>query len=567
MKKAKRFLTPIFLVISLLLASCAGAQTTADSTDTSVSDTTDNTETEPQRKIYDHVLIIGVDGAGAYFKDTYTPNLDRIFGDGNVTYEARSSAPTERLAAWTDLLHGVEYSIHRRIGEIKTPYPVDSDFPSVFRAVLEQNADAKVVSVCRWKTINNSIVEDGIGIEKITVEEDDLDVAEAACEYINENGAPELMFVSLDYAFGSNHSGGWGGAEHLGAISRADVLIGAIYDCYEKNNVAEDTLFIVTSNHGGNENGYGGNSDGEKNVMFAVAGESVIKNGTAVDMAIRDVAAITMYALGLESPENWTARVPAGIFEGVGGEERTVYLSDTNSRYIESTPTPKSSGDKYVTSFIKDKELECYLTFDGTVEDSCGNSVEVTEDYSYTDGVFGEGIYLDNGCVTVSDQTSGGDSFTFAMWVKLEEIMLETPMLSCNNSFNSENSGFDFSVAKMGTKIGTSAVKLSSRSGDDNDMRMTKLPQDYLDGWMHIILTYNADDGTSKLCLDFGELKDFSLKEENQKISFEGIDSFCIGRGQGDTPYAFNGAVDEFMKFDGCFTEEDVASLAAYYGK
>ena len=570
MKNIKSFLIPVILVLCILFYSCADtqAQSSDDTTDDITTDTETNINTEETRKIYEHVLIIGVDGAGSYFKDAYTPNLDRIFENGSVTYEARSSTPTERLTAWTDILHGVEYSHHRIIEDVKGAYPVDSPFPSVFRAILEQDSDAQVVSICRWEKINDCIVEDGIGTHKITMTEEDLDVAEAACEYVNDNGAPRLMFISFDYPYGMKHNGGWGSPGQLGAIGRTDMLIGAIYNCYEKNGILDDTLVIVTSNHGGNEHGYGGNSDEEKNVLLAISGESVMNNGAAVDAAIRDVAAITMYALGLEVPDNWTARVPAGIFEGIGGEERPIYISDGNNRYIESTSTPEKTGDKYITSFIKDKELECYLPFDGTVEDVCGNISEISDDYSYIDGVFGEGVYLDNGYITVSGCKPVDDSFTLAMWVKLEEVMFETPVLSYRNSSNSENCGFDISVTKMLSKIGTAAIKLSSSDENTEDMRVTRLPQDYLDGWMHIILTYNADDGTSRLSVDFGEFKDFSLKEESLKTTFDGIDSLCIGFGYvGDIPRAFSGAVDEFMQFNGCFTDEDVAALAAYYGK
>ena len=38
----------------------------------------------------------------------------------------------------------------------------------------------------------------------------------------------------------------------------------------------------------------------------------------------RDVAAITLYALGLEKTDNMTARLPADLFENTPGETRSV---------------------------------------------------------------------------------------------------------------------------------------------------------------------------------------------------------------------------------------------------
>ena len=43
---------------------------------------------------YDRVIIIAVDGAGASLQEGSTPNFDRIFADGCVTYDARATVPT-----------------------------------------------------------------------------------------------------------------------------------------------------------------------------------------------------------------------------------------------------------------------------------------------------------------------------------------------------------------------------------------------------------------------------------------------------------------------------------------
>ena len=39
----------------------------------------------------------------------------------------------------------------------------------------------------------------------------------------------------------------------------------------------------------------------------------------------RDVAAITLYALGIDRPDNFTARIPADLFNDVKGELRPNY--------------------------------------------------------------------------------------------------------------------------------------------------------------------------------------------------------------------------------------------------
>ena len=63
----------------------------------------------------------------------------------------------------------------------------------------------------------------------------------------------------------------------------------------------------------------------ETNVTLAVAGKTVKKGGKMdSETRNRDVAAIALYALGVERPSHMTARVPANLFEGVRGELRPV---------------------------------------------------------------------------------------------------------------------------------------------------------------------------------------------------------------------------------------------------
>ena len=44
--------------------------------------------------VYKHVVVIGVDGAGSFFKETSTPNMDAIFADGAITYEGITESPS-----------------------------------------------------------------------------------------------------------------------------------------------------------------------------------------------------------------------------------------------------------------------------------------------------------------------------------------------------------------------------------------------------------------------------------------------------------------------------------------
>ncbi|MBR5453672.1 MAG: hypothetical protein IKV54_06300 [Clostridia bacterium] len=566
MKKITAFLLSVILIFGILLTSCADSTVDTPIADTTVAEETPDNTDGKERKIYKHVLVICSESAGAFFRDADTPNIDRFFSDGSVTYTARADSPALTETCFMSMLHGAKYSEHKIFEGNGTAYPADSEFPSVFRAVLEQAPDARVTVIAdKFFTVDST--EDGIGIEKIEAN-GDFRVAETICEYLNENSAPTLLFTAFTDCYSVAADDGWGTVGHLSALRNEDMFIGIILDKYEEQGILDDTLVIVTANSGGYEHDQGGNSDSEKYVMFAVAGESVIKNGEPRDMEIRDVPAVIMYALGLECPENWTARLPAGIFDGVGEEERGEYVSADNARYRQSLPTPGSDSEGYVTNYITDKALKYYLTFDGTTEDSCGSKVEAVDDYYYIDGIFGEGIRLDNGYLTLPDYSNGGEAFTLAMWLKVESAFSDTAVITNRNRTDQKNSGFTLSVTDLTGKNKTPSLVLTTGNGEKSDMRPFKLPSDHLDGWVHLIFAYNPEEGKARISFDFGEFKEIVLRDGMTDVFDNGI--LCIGHEPvGESPYNYNfdGGIDELMQFDGYFTEDDVAALVEYYKK
>ena len=278
---------------------------------------------------YKHVVIIGVDGGGNFFKDTYTPRCDEIFKNQATTYRSKTSYPTISAQCWGSMLHGVLPEFHGLTNEIasSTPFPEDSPYPSIFRVVREAMPEAALASFVNWKAINKGIVEDNLGIVKDRG--NDLEVAGKIIKYLTSN-IPTLLFVQFDSCDGAGHKNGYGSETHLSAISAIDALIGSVYDHLKMKGILDETLFIVTADHGGTptkEDGsvggnHGGDTDAERYVFLGVAGKTVAK-GTIEDAETRDIAAIAAYALGIDCPETWTGHVPTGVFKGVKAGKRS----------------------------------------------------------------------------------------------------------------------------------------------------------------------------------------------------------------------------------------------------
>lgn len=280
---------------------------------------------------YSHIIVIGVDGAGHWFKDADTPFFDRIFEKGAVTYSALSSKPTISAECWGSMLIGVGPEVHRlnnnRVSVF--PYPTRSKHPTVFRRIRKVYPQAELGSYCDWKPINKGIVEINQGVEKKSAK--DKELTPLVCDYILRK-KPDFLFIHFDSVDGTGHRNGYGTPNHIAAIHEVDKLIGDVYSAAESAGILQDTLFIVVADHGGTngKNGkgtHGGWTDEEKYVTFAVTGKDVI-NGEIERMNIRDLAAIVLYASGIDLPafdeKGWTSQIPCGIFKDYDSEYRDI---------------------------------------------------------------------------------------------------------------------------------------------------------------------------------------------------------------------------------------------------
>lgn len=277
-----------------------------------------------RQKKYSHVIVVGIDGAGSFIKDAHTPEFDRIFAQGAVTYRALASNPTISAECWGSMLLGVGPEVHKLTNEIvsKYPYPTNSSFPSLFRRLRQVHPEANLGSFCEWKPISTGIVEQDQDVTFCHAP--DTQLTPMICDYIQKS-KPEFLFIQFDSVDGAGHRNGYGTPNHLQRITEVDALVGEVYKAADTSGILADTLFMVIADHGGTNPGtgsgsHGGWTDGEKHVTFAALGDG-IRKGTVGQMNIRDLAAIVLYALGVEAPtfdENgWTSQIPEGLFEGL----------------------------------------------------------------------------------------------------------------------------------------------------------------------------------------------------------------------------------------------------------
>lgn len=510
---------------------------------------------------YKHVFIIGVDGGGAFFKDTPTPRIDEIFKTGAISYRTKTSYPTISAQCWGSMLHSVLPEFHRLTnGTVGSkPFNPNSPFPSIFRIVKEARPDAKMASFCNWDPINVGIIEDNLGVVKDTG--NDPEVAAKVVKYI-QNNDPTLVFVQFDSVDGAGHGSGYGSSKHLAAITAVDKLIGDIYDAVKQKNILDETLFIVSADHGGTPEGsHGGDTEAERYVFLGVAGPTVVIGGRIQNPEVRDIAAISAYALGLDFPETWTGIVPGGLFLGVEAMARhemdpeDIPVSKFRGHKTEATP---EIGD--LTGVLSGHEVVAYLPFDGDGKDALGKVETVANGkLYYSDAYYGKGVDLSDGYVTLKDVSFGTNSFSVALWMKTNGVSSD-PCIISNKDWNSGgNSGFVLSLRSDGD------IKFNAGHNGNRMDPAAGLPFDYQKGWMHVILVVDRKANKARIYYDFNLDVESDIPAELRNVSFDALDLNIGQDGTGHYTAKLAAQLDEVIITSDVLDDKDVAKLKAYY--
>lgn len=525
---------------------------------------------EPTFGSYKYVAIIGVDGAGCFYPDeTNTPHIDSIFSNGAVTHTMRVTSPSASSVSWMSCLHGVQPENHGNTENIDVengePYPLNSKYPSILRVVKEARPEEDVACIYAWIGING-IVENGVGINKQKM--GDAAITEyLSGGYIEEN-KPALLYVHFNNPDAVGHNIGHLTPEYYASIEQIDEYIGKIYRAYEAAGIAEETLFIVTADHGGINKTHGGLHDTEKYSMFAVAGKNVT-NTEIENMYIRDTSAVVLHALGIAQPETYTSRIPNGIFADVKDMPRVEYHDPDSPRYHLPVSTPTRDSEGFIGNFI-DKKLAAYLPFDGTTEDLLGHEVKENGKITYEDGYFGRGVQLEDGYLNIKKFNLGAGSYTFSAWVKSATPTNGYSPILTNKAMNTNADGFVWALGRYASveRQDHYFIVNAARNGASATVKKN-MPKSYIYGWMHVTLIIDRENGVLRMAYDFGDFETVDLPATlNSGASLDTAFSYLtIGEApDGNAAYKSGIAIDELMIFEGAFTRSDMASLARYFG-
>lgn len=276
-----------------------------------------------------HVVVIGVDGLspqGIHLADT--PNIDLLAKRGSHTWHARAVMPTSSSPNWKSIISGAGPEQH---GVTSNKWQLDNFtidptargpdglFPTIFSVLRMQRPDANIALFHDWRGLARLIETEACDIvvnppgDKHTSEAA-FATAAAAIEYFIAH-KPTFTFIHLDHVDHAGHQKTWLSEPYLFAVRETDQLLGQIVAAIEKADVTDQTIILLTSDHGGLGTKHGGESMIELEIPWIIAGPGVKKDHQiTAPVNTYDTAATLAKALGVKPPQVWIAKPVTDAF-------------------------------------------------------------------------------------------------------------------------------------------------------------------------------------------------------------------------------------------------------------
>ena len=229
------------------------------------------------------VLLISVDGLAGLELYNYVPeNMSTLLEHSKYTFEGIADAVTKDAATWTTMLSGKGSAKHGIYSNSFDPEVEEDDddihdhsgsgastgYITVFQRLLESGRNIKTFSVSPWAELDKQLFS--LSDENGAVASDEA-AKDKAVDKI-KNGSDKLTFSVVNFR-DLNTAGQAGGfsmsnADYKATLDRIDGYIGEIVEAVKerKQYTDEDWLIIITSNHGGLGNSYGGATLEERKV-------------------------------------------------------------------------------------------------------------------------------------------------------------------------------------------------------------------------------------------------------------------------------------------------------------
>lgn len=124
-----------------------------------------------------------------------------------------------------------------------------------------------------------------------------------------------VLFIHFAMADGMGHSYGWLSPQQFSVLFRADEALGRFLEELEARNLRNETLLIISADHGGHDSTHGSNSPEDMTIPWIATGPGIQPKQLTSFIQTTDTAATAAFALGLPLPPEWDG---APVYEAFG---------------------------------------------------------------------------------------------------------------------------------------------------------------------------------------------------------------------------------------------------------
>lgn len=302
----KRILSTVSVLSAILfLGACAPKETA---------------QTEP---LASHVFLIGLDGWGSWCMETgECPFIREMMQEGSYTLNKRTVLPSSSGPNWAAMMNGTPVEATGIISNNATP-----DFkplvltehnaqPTFFHQLKQVCPEAETGVICEWGDFLNYTDPACVDYKKKIHDPETFTeaVVEESVQYIQEK-KPVLCFIHIDALDHKGHANGQGSPEYYAELPLVDSRVQRIVEGIKAAGIYEDSIILLTSDHGHLGTGHGGTSMLEMETPFVIFGKGVKKNHEIQETVLEyDIAATVAKILNLPVPQSWRG-IPMDVFE------------------------------------------------------------------------------------------------------------------------------------------------------------------------------------------------------------------------------------------------------------
>lgn len=267
------------------------------------------------------VVYIGLDGWGSYsVEKADMPTVKEMMRNGAYTLQKRAVRPSSSAPNWASMFMGAGPELHgytqwgSKTPEIPSRVILKNGiFPTIFQIYRDARPDAEIGVLYEWDGIKHLVDTLSLSYHaQADMKADPAMLANMTADYIRTK-KPQLVAAIFDNPDHVGHKYGHDTPEYYTTMTELDGYVARIVQATKDAGIYDNTVFIVTADHGGIGKGHGADSLQELETPFIIFGKGIAPTGEFPESMMQyDVAATMARLLGATPPQVWIGRpIPA----------------------------------------------------------------------------------------------------------------------------------------------------------------------------------------------------------------------------------------------------------------